>query len=186
MNKILVFLCAIIFTSCHGQSRVNPVEKFENELTKIALARFRENSPLPISESLLASSSFYASFEALGNSGTNLLYDLEEKNYQVLNPKLKTYAKLENNKLESFNYNFRYSYKNKSILLPSVSDEWNDVLGEVDLKSNEIEIYLIQEGKLENFFKQDASNSAKHNFSCGVYYFKKTNKLIYWFTIYNQ
>jgi hypothetical protein len=185
MNKLLIFLSVIIINACSGQSRINPVQKFESELTDFALKKFHENSPFSTSESFLAGCSYYASFEILGNSGTNLLYDLKEKDIQILERKLKTYSRLDNDKLKSFEYNFRYSFEDGSILLPDVSDEWNDILGNVDLKNNEIEIYLIQKGKLENAFKQESTNNVKYNFSCGAYFFKKVNKFIYWFTIYN-
>lgn len=186
INRLLIFLSVIIIYACSGKSRINPVEKFESELTDFALKKFHKNSPFSTTESLQAGSTYYASFEILGNSGTNLLYDLKEKDIQILESKLKTYSRLDNVNLKFFEYNFRYLHEADSILLPVVYDEWNDVLGKVNLKSNEIEIYLIQQGKLDSTFKEESLNNIKYNFSCGVYFFKRVNKVIYWFTIYKS
>lgn len=184
MKKIYILLSCLLMVSCTGQGKIDPREKFESELNDNSKDEFYKNAPLPFSESGYARSSYYASFKILENSGTDVLFYLDKTKQEVLNYKFKTYARLENSNLKSLEYNFRYLYENKLLLLPDISEGWNDLVLDNNLKNNEIEIYLIQKGKLKNAFKEESSNETNYNYSCGVYFFRKINILIYWFYIY--
>lgn len=183
MKKIVLILSIFLIYSCKGQTRINSIKAFEEELTKITLEKFKNNCPYNLSDVFLAESSYYASFKTIGNSGANLMFVLNKENLKSLGFNLKKYTKLENNKLKIEDYNIFYPYKEKLLLLSDVSREWNNVIGEVDLRNEEIEIYLIEEGNLDNTFKQEGKVEKPHNYACGIYIFKKSKKLIYWFVM---
>ncbi|WNM18014.1 hypothetical protein [Flavobacterium capsici] len=183
MKKIILFFSIFLICFCKGQTKINTIKAFEEELTKFTLEKFRNNCPYKISNAILAESSYYASFKAIGNSSTKLMFDLNNDNQKSLEFKINKYTMLENSKLKIEDYNVYYPYKEKLLLLSDVSNEWIDVIGEVDLRNDEVEIYLIEEGNLDNTFKQEGKVEKPHNYSCGIYIFKKSKKLIYWFVI---
>lgn len=171
--------------SCNGQHRIDPIKTFENELTSAVLEKFKDNCPYEMSNVFLARSSYYASFEVLGNSGATLMFNLDKVDLKTLESMLKKHTRIDNNKLEIKDYNVYCTYNDKLLLFSDVSSEWEEVLGKVDLKNEEIEIYLIEEGKLTSTFKQERTSKQPYNYTCGIYFFKKADKLIYWFMINN-
>ncbi len=183
MKNLIIFFCFFLNCSCKGQNRIDPIKDFEVELTDSALEKFKNNCPYDISNVFLAGSSFFASFEAIGNSGVKLMFNLNKEDLKLLESRLKKYNRINNKELKVQDYKVLYPYNNKLLLFNDVSDEWKDLLGEVNLKNEEVEIYLIEEGKLENTFIQEGTSNKPHNFVCGIYLFKKMNKLIYWFAI---
>ena len=135
--------------SCKGQTRINTIKAFEEELTKFTLEKFKNNCPYNLSDVFLAESSYYASFKTIGNSGANLMFVLNKENLKSLGFNLKKYTKLENNKLKIEDYNIFYPYKEKLLLLSDVSSEWNNVIGEDDLRNDMKNRITLIESKLK-------------------------------------
>ncbi len=183
MKKIIILFSFVIVCSCNGQNKIDPVKSFEKELTKSAQEKFENNCPFNFANVFVAGSSYYSSFQLLKNSGSNLMFNLNQENTKFIELKLKEYKRLENQKIQIEDYKIYYPHKDKEILISNISNYWNDILGEIDLKNEEIEIYLIEEGKLSSAFKKEKATDKPYNYTCGIYFFKKFNKLIYWFLI---
>ena len=184
MKRIIILCSFFLICSCKGQTRIDPIKTFEDELTDSALEKFKNNCPYNRSESFLTGSSFYASFEILGNSGAELMFNLKKDEIKSLESVLKKYTLIDNKEIKIQDYNIFYPYNNKLLLFNDISTEWEEVLGKVDLRNKEVEIYLIENGKLTSAFKEEGTDSKSYNYTCGIYLFKKINKLIYWFMIY--
>ena len=174
----------LLFENPWWQSnKIDPVKSFEKELTKPAQEKFKKNCPFNFTDVYVAGSSYYESFKILNNSGSNLMFNLNQENTKFIELKLKDYKRIDNKQIQIQDYKIFYPHKDRMIMISDVTNDWNEIIGEVDLKNEEIEIYLIEEGKLSSAFKKEKATDKPYNYTCGIYFFKKLNKLIYWFLI---
>jgi hypothetical protein len=174
-------------SSCQSQTKSVPLENFEKELTKEAISEFEKNSPLINFPSLTGNYKFYNYFELFGNSGATVVYELNPEREKILNSKIKTLKRIDNNSLvEQDSTNVFYSKAN-NIIFPQIGSEFEELSPIPTPKDSEVEIYLIKNGSLKKPFNVETQEKNQEcKFSIGIYLLKSQKKLIYWFLIYDD
>jgi hypothetical protein len=186
MKHLLSFIAIIILVcSCKSYPEDARFENFEKELNEKSLKKVIDNSPLPFSNSEISDYKYFNYYKTFGNSGICVQFDITKDLEKDISTKLKDYERLKNSLLVHKDSNYVYSYSdlnNRNIKVPELSEEFgkNSLVNLTDDK--QVEIYLIEQGKLKNTFVNH--DSRNYNYSIGLYYFKESSTLIYWFLLY--
>ena len=178
----IIILFTIFICSCKSNSQNKGFEDFKSEFSSDAIKKIADNSPYSYEDRVIANCKQYFYFETFGNSG--LCVQFNTKNKKALNSLLKQY-KILNPQFISFkdsSYVYIYDEKHKSIAIPELSDEFGEISTIKMNDSNQLDIYLMENGKLQNIFLK--GDKKMYNYSIGIYNFKNRSTFIYWFLIY--
>lgn len=188
MNKLItLFAFLTLIVSCQSQPKSVPLVNFEKELTKESINEFERNSPLIDFPSLTGNYKLYPYFKVFGNSGAAVIYELNPEREKILNSKIKTLKRIDNNSLEVPDSTNVFHLKNSNITFPEIDKGFEELSPIPTPKDSEVEIYLLKKGNLKRAFKTDTNEAnQQHQFSIGIYLLRSQKKVIYWFLIYDD
>ncbi|RED24740.1 hypothetical protein BD847_1475 [Flavobacterium cutihirudinis] len=185
MRNLLSFLAVVLLCSCESNSQNSQRENFKKEVSEKTLEKIINNSPFPLSSGVMSSYKYFNYYELFRNSGVCVQFNLNKETEKEVIYKLKKYEHLKNNLVARKDSSYVYNYSDnngKNIQIPELSEEFGE-RSSINLTDNkQVDIYLIEEGNLENIYIDQ--NKQIYNYSIGLYYFKKSSNLIYWFLIY--
>lgn len=185
MKNLLSFLVIVLLSSCESKSQNPRLENFKKEISQESLEKVINNSPFPLSNSVMSHYKYFNYYETFGNSGVCMQFNLNKETEKDVITKLKKYEHLKSNLISHKDSSYVYLYSrdiNKNIEIPELSEEFeeNSLINLTDDKK--VDIYLIEQGNLQNVYINQ--NKHNYNYSIGLYYFKNSSTLIYWFLIY--
>lgn len=179
--SILTFLILLWFDTSYSQSE--RYEKFREELSSGYIKKLEENNPYSISKATVIDYRFYPYYKLFGNSGICIQYKPNKEDWKQLKKKFDKYQKLSNLNI-SYNedtYSYSYNHNNLTVDLPELNEEFGQ-LSSFKLPDRNVNIYLIEKGKLENVYV--GQEPKLYNYFIGIYHFQKENTFVYWFLLY--
>jgi hypothetical protein len=184
MKYWIIFLPFMVLCgSCKSNSQTKGFEEFQSEFSEQVIKKLADNSPFNFSEKVISNYKRYPYYEIFGNSGICAQFNLTDEKEKQIYAMLKNYELL-NNELISYqdsSYIYIYDKQNLNIKIPELSEEFGE-LSTIKLKDKDIDIYLIEKGKLTNVFVNQ--NGKIYNYAIGAYFFKEHSAMIYWFLVY--
>jgi hypothetical protein len=186
MKYLVIFLSIMILCSaCKLNSQNRGFEEFNKEFSEESIKKIAQHSPCLFSEKVVSNYKHFAYYETFGNAGICVQFNTTKENEKQIDARIKNYELLKGGSIshQDSSYVYVYNERNLNIKIPELSEEFGD-LSSVKLDDDkELDIYLIEKGKLSNVFINQKSNHV-YNYSIGMYYFRKRSTFIYWFLVY--
>lgn len=187
MRMCIYSYILLILTSCktdvNGQELIN----FERELDKNFLENFYQKLIFQQNEDSKKDIKYFEYFKAFNNSGICFLNNLKDSDSSFLHKKFEKLEKLDINAIvyDEKTYTFKLKKDNTFLQMPEISNDFG--LSDINIKDNEnCEVFLIESGYSKQIFNNDLKNKYSNlNYTIGIYYFKKENKIIQWLIIYS-
>lgn len=183
--KYPTIISLLIFcSSCKSNSQNKGYDAFKNELNIESIEKMGKNSPYPFDDKVVSDYKYNLYYQKFRNSGICVQYNIPKGDEKKFINKLKLYRHLNSSSLfyNNTNYVFIYNEPNTNIKTPELTDEIGE-LSSVKLNDeNEVDIYIIESGKIKNAYIQGEEKI--YNYSIGIYNFKNRSTFIYWFLLY--
>ncbi len=194
-QTILSILIVLSIASCSPTRKVQFYNKYKSEIAKEIFLDFENYLPLKYEESLMARIRYAPSYNALGCSGIDVLYNLDITRFTKNTQKLRKENMINFNPINdtsTLNYShleyLSFFYNNQKIAIPRFND---DFCREKDtcFQWDDLETIILQYGTKKVFSNMiDPEYQPKNpncNYSIGAYISKKEQHLIYWLLIYD-
>jgi len=191
---IPVFIMALMLSSCYHSKKMHFYNAYKKEVVKNIFVEFEKHLPAPYEKSIMAQIRYAPSYKALGCSGIDVLYSLNNSNFAKNLYELHNENIISKNLLyDSVNFDrsnteyYSFLYKQQKIVIPRVNEDFcegNDTC----FKWNDLDIVILKTGTKKVFSKNvDPEYRPKDincNYSIGALISKKKRQIIYWLFIY--
>lgn len=190
----LSVLTLLIFSCCSQTRKMQSYNMYKKEINKDVFHEFEKLLPTNYEESIMAQIRYAPSFNALGCSGIDVLFDLSSLNFNKNAQKLREANIVP---LSIFKDTLNYShteyasfvYNNMKIALPRVTDDFcheNDTC----FKWDDLETIVLETGtkkvfSLKNIENEYQPKNPNYNYTIGAFISTQKQHIVYWLFIYD-